>query len=271
MVKKLFKHEFKYYLRTLPLIYVVLIALGISSRILQIFQNDSDIYSMVLFSSSAMLCFAIVASSVLTTVAIVLRFYKNLYSSEGYLTLTLPISFTQHILVKLVTAVAVQLLNMVAIGIAGAIVLSGPSFSDTVRVILDEFFDGAFNGVGLVNMLLYAIELFVMLVCSLVFGDLVLYACVSIGQTAKKNRILLSIGCYFIYNTAVQVLSTAGMIVLSILAASGALEDLILFCITHPIIWFHLYGTVPTIITAALSFAIFLLIRSIMSKKLNLE
>lgn len=271
MVKKLFKHEFKYYLRTLPLSYVVLIALGISSRILQIFQNDSDIYSMALFSSSAMLYFAIAASTVLTTVAIVLRFYKNLYSSEGYLTLTLPVSFTQHILVKLVTAVAVQLLNMVAIGIAGAIALSGPSFADAIMDIFVLLFRELFKIVGWFNVLLYAIELLVMLVCSLAFSALVLYACVSIGQTAKKNRILLSIGCYFIYNTAVQVLSTAAMIVLSILGELGVLDFAIDLLVYHPIILIHLLFIVPTIITAVLSFAIFLLIRSIMSKKLNLE
>lgn len=270
MVKKLFKHEFKYYLRTLPLIYVVLIALGISSRILQIFQSDTDIYAMALFSSSAMLYFAIAASTVLTTVAIVLRFYKNLYSSEGYLTLTLPISFTHHILVKLVTAVAMQLLNMVAIGIAGAIALSGPSFAE-IRGLFILFFRGLFDIVDWFNMLLYAIELLIMLVFSFAFGALVLYACVSIGQTAKKNRILLSIGCYFIYNTAVQVISTAGMIVLSILGEVGALDFAIDLLVYHPIIFLHLLFIVPTIITAALSFAIFLLIRSIMSKKLNLE
>jgi len=37
---------------------------------------------------------------------------------------------------------------------------------------------------------------------SVISSYLLYYCFIAIGQTAKKNRILLSVGCYFIYSAA---------------------------------------------------------------------
>ena len=41
MVKKLIKHEFIYYLRTLAIFLPVMLAMGLSTLIVQLFKNDT--------------------------------------------------------------------------------------------------------------------------------------------------------------------------------------------------------------------------------------
>ena len=60
------------------------------------------------------------------------------------------------------------------------------------------------------------------------------YACISIGQTAKKNRILLAIGVYYIYTIIVQVISTVFSVVFSLLSVSGVLDSLLIRISENP-------------------------------------
>ena len=59
----------------------------------------------------------------------VIRFYKNLFTKEGYLTFTLPVTSTQHILVKSTTAVLVQIVSIIAIMLS-FYVFTFPKFKD---------------------------------------------------------------------------------------------------------------------------------------------
>ena len=49
--------------------------------------------------------FGIIAIGIITIVVLVMRFYKNLFTSEGYLMHTLPVKASQHLNSKLIVAV----------------------------------------------------------------------------------------------------------------------------------------------------------------------
>ena len=105
MVKKLFKHEFVYYLRSLLIYLPVVLVIGGLSRLMVCFESESGIYSLLLGSTLLMLYFGTLACVIITFILSIVRFYKNMFSAEGYLTLTLPVSKTTHLFVKLTTAV----------------------------------------------------------------------------------------------------------------------------------------------------------------------
>ncbi len=86
MLTKLLKYEFKDTARIIPFFYLItLIFAGmvLSAKALNIkwFQ----------VTTSALLLLLGIAVSVITFVIIVMRFYKNLFSNEGYLMFTLPV------------------------------------------------------------------------------------------------------------------------------------------------------------------------------------
>ena len=105
MVKKLFKYEFMYYLKALLPYQIIIPITALVNRIIQLFETKTDIYNIIFGSSVFMFIASVIVSMVMAFVLAISRFYKNLFTSEGYLTLTLPVTATNHIFVKLTTAV----------------------------------------------------------------------------------------------------------------------------------------------------------------------
>ena len=100
MVKKLIKHEFIAYSRSLLPIELALIGIAIVLRFIQFFENQTTGYSILFGSAIFAFCAAIVVCLVMTFIVAIQRYYKNLFKSEGYLTLTLPVTHSQHIFTK---------------------------------------------------------------------------------------------------------------------------------------------------------------------------
>ena len=97
MVKKLLKHEFIYYFRTFALFLPIVLVIAAMTRVFRLFENsDSVIASIAVGSSALMLFVACWALLVLSVIVAVVRFYKNMYSAEGYLTFTLPVKHSEQ-------------------------------------------------------------------------------------------------------------------------------------------------------------------------------
>jgi hypothetical protein len=87
MLSKLLKYEFKDTARTIPLLYLV----GLIFAGLVLFSVKLLHIQWFQFTTSVVLMLLGIAVSIITFVIIVMRFYKNLYSNEGYLMFTLPV------------------------------------------------------------------------------------------------------------------------------------------------------------------------------------
>ncbi len=86
MLIKLLKYEFKDTARIIPLFYLV--TLIFAGMVLLAKTLDIGWFRM---TTSFLLLLLGIAVAVVTLVVIVMRFYKNLYSNEGYLMFTLPV------------------------------------------------------------------------------------------------------------------------------------------------------------------------------------
>lgn len=204
MLGKLIKHEFKNTWMAMVLIYVITIFLGISGAIFFRILNSYEILteSWRAFLNMAGFLGAVAALSALNMIVIiflVVHYYKNLYSSQGYLSFTLPATATEVVSSRIIVSCIWMLLFYVSvfISITSAIFLMMqlPQLSDLCNSI-KEFFDelarssslGSF--IGFIALLIFSTILST-------FANLMQYFfCISIGQLWQKNKILGAVLCY---------------------------------------------------------------------------
>ena len=148
MVKKLFKHEALSYVRTLSIMYTVLLGIALLSRIVQLFGGlfdtwkDTliyDSYQSILNSTYVLYVLSVIAVFGLTFVLAVSRFYKNLFTCEGYLSFTLPVTPTQHVLVKLCVAVLAEIASAIVFLVSFMIISWGDYLTEIFKAIKYEF------------------------------------------------------------------------------------------------------------------------------------
>ena len=106
MLGKLLKHEFRATGRTLlPVIGAVLalcVLANISIRILNV--TDSTFVTILFGLIVSFFVLSIFVAAVMTTVVMVMRFYRNLLRDEGYLMHTLPVSVHELVWSKLIAS-----------------------------------------------------------------------------------------------------------------------------------------------------------------------
>ena len=227
MVKKLLKYEFKARAPMLLLMWGIIIAVACAARILAIIvyhapetENPAvstiiGIVSIFHTSSVAMLVIGCIAMVVITMVLNVVRFYKNLYSAEGYLSFTLPVSRKQHIFAKTFVSFVMTAGGILVCFIAGLI---NTDF-ESLRAMLEQtglntLIDAFVAECGTVNCVLYIIEAVLVIVAFILCGIMKYNACLSIGQLARRRKILLSFGVYAGLYFARQFISTVFVAIL---------------------------------------------------------
>ncbi len=267
MVKKLFKHELKSYVRMLIPIELALLGIAVIGRIIQFFEQDSIPYYIVIGSSVLFFVIGAIASAVLITVTIVSRFYKNLFSGEGYLTFTLPVTAFQHIAVKSICAAIVQTFNFIIIAVGACIFMAGDMLTEVVRAVV-YLVDFLPDNMGM-HLPLYLIELIITLFASSLSSALLILACISIGQLANKNRILLAVGVYFGYSLLGQIFGTI-MSIISVIF-QDQINNILNWFGENAVLGIHLYFIGSALLSLVLAAVFFAISHVIIKKRLNLE
>ena len=267
MVKKLIKYDFASFMRLLLPVQLILLGIAALNRFIQLFETkDSAVYDIVFNSSVALYVIAIVVCLLLTTIVGIVRFYQGMYSNEGYLSHTLPVTPTQHILSKLIVTTIFELGSVLAVLISACIATLGEFNIELLKA--GSFLMGkAYEGLGF-HFVLYIIEAIVYLLTAELMGMLMLYFCISMGQLAKKKKILLAFGVYFALYFLSQIIGTIFVIFVSL--NSELVESIAEWAGEHYIAFGHIVFAVAFIVTVVLGIVYFLLNRFIMSKKLNL-
>lgn len=269
MVKKLLKHEFMALSRMLVPMYIILIGLSLVTRIIAIFENDSVIYNIILGSSIAILVIGLFVGLVYTLVSCVIRFYKNLFTKEGYLTLTLPISTEAHILTKLFTSAVAYIASLGVIFIAFCVATSGELLVECFKAV-GYILNFAFESLG-ADFGFYIAEFIVLMLVSVFTSILLFYACMCIGQLAKRSRVLLALGVYFGYYYLTQIVVTVGIVLMTVFEDTKLFADIINWIELHPTNFVHIALLGALVFELVLGGVYYLITRTIMKKKLNLE
>ncbi len=275
MVKKLFKHEFSALFRLWMPMHIILLAVALFGRALQLFEQESDSYDIIFGTTLVTYIVTNIAVIVLTLVFGITRFYKNLFTAEGYLSFTLPVTATQHILVKVLVAGAFMVGSFLMEFVSLAIFTFGESFGRILEMIGNALTFLTEN-VGIANAITYIAEGILLILLYILMEFLLYYFCIAIGQTFKKNRVAGAVAVYFIHYVVVEVLQTFILIPFTILLSTDFFEAEIFtligtFTEQHPHTTAHIVIWIIILFTFLVTNLYFFVTRYIMRNKLNLE
>lgn len=269
MVKKLWKHEYLAWLRVLPLIYGITLVIAAMLRLVILFENDSVYYNIVLFSAVAMFFIGLIVTIAAPTVFGIQRFYKNLFTGEGYLTHTLPVTPAAHLWVKALTTVSFDIASVLICLFAGMIATAGEVFSEVCKAAayllgyIPQDMVGHLSG--------WAAEYILLIVVAMLGSHLFYYLCICIGQLFRKNRVLAAVGVYFGFYVASQILGTVLMVVFVILGEAGVWDNILELVDQHPKASLHIFLGGVVVLSALAALAEYGICHRIIRKKLNLE
>ena len=194
-----------------------------------------------------------------------------MYSSEGYLTFTLPVTNHQHILVKLLAAWVFQVICYAVVIASAAIAMSGELWSTLVEDGIIGMIKSDMSMYGIGNTVGFIIEYALIFMMYSIFYILLYYACITIGQTAKKNRVLMAIVTYFIYYVITQVVATVCIAIFAVMGMTGIFDGIVNWVGTHFAASMHIGLCLMICGYAALALVAYFVTHRVMTKKLNLE
>lgn len=211
MLIKLFKHEFKATARIFLPMYGLLIVFSVLTKFVNRFQNIDSLFTGILVVVPTILYACIIAGVVVMSIVMLIqRFSKNLLGDEGYLSHTLPVPVSYHILCKLATAsiwVAASAAMVCLSSLYMAVdVKDWSGFIETFNGILASA-GAMFNIPG--KALFWGV--LAIGVVYIVKMTLMIYAGLGIGQMAAKNKVGLSIIAIIGLQTVEQVLMAAAL------------------------------------------------------------
>lgn len=265
MVKKLFKHEIHALWRLMAPVWGILLGVSVLGRLIQLFEQNTVIYDIISGSSVLFYVVALLACFVCPFVFVIVRFYRNLFSGEGYLTFTLPVTTGQHLWVKLTVAVVTELLTLFAAAVSVILVTFGDLTIEISKAIA-YLYKMCVQAWG-AHLPMYTVEVILAIIALFTTETLLYYACIAIGQQAKKNRILCAVGAYFGFYVIKQVLGTIVVIIVSFIDW----EPLLIWITEHPFATIHTAFCGGIVIEALLGAFFFVISYLLMSRRLNLE
>lgn len=203
MLGKLIKYDMKSLSRLLILIHIPMIILALIAR----YAGVERLIAVQRPELPAILTlvFCIIywsAISVFTLVYAAVYTYRNLFTHEGYLTMTLPVKTSTHIWAKLISGALWILIDSVILYSSLIIVCSVPELLTTLKEIMPEAL-AMFQINGPYSLGIFTIVL--TLVSA--FGNMaVVLGSLSLGHCFRKHRILIAILSYCGFLTANQLI-----------------------------------------------------------------
>ena len=265
MVRTLMKHELFALFRVLVffmaavLIFAVLGRLMISINIANTEASGGNPTQVMLTVLLIMFyIFAIYALIFAAWALGVSRFYKTLFTGEGYMTLSLPATPMQLVWAKLLSALIAMFAASIVSVLSLVVFLVG--WDAAIMQEIGEMFGELAQGIGeIVSMepILFA-EFGLLAIVSIPMTMLVCYAILSIGQLASSHRVLLSAGIAIGVYTVFSIFSNVVMTPVFIMSVGAPAPNL------HVIAWTYI------IACTAVDIGCFFLIRYILKNKVNL-
>ena len=289
MVRKLIKYDFRSYFRLLLPVQLILIGIAGINRIVQLFEpplaekgsygigrlifgdlfniGGDGAYSAVFISSLVLYFISVAVCIIMTVIVAVVRFYQGMYTREGYLNHTLPVTPTQHIAAKLLTSLIFALGTMFSVFLSFTVLTLGDVNVEIYKALFYLFGQGWKNAGG--HMILYTIEVILRVLSFCIFVYIKLYCCISIGQLVNKLKILLAFGVFFGIFIVKQIIYT--VLSITLFMNLDLMEKINEWILENGIAYTHISLCWGIFFNLVLGLVYFLITKHIMSKKLNLS
>ncbi len=265
MLKSLLKYELKASGRILIPLYIAVLAMGLISafsfKINSVFNWNNSFISLVSVLLTIMLFVLIVATVGLSFVISIYRYKKNLLGNEGYLMNTLPVSASENIMAKLISAMIYQFVGAFVSIISGFIFISliasnnidwSQFYNEFARMTLLAKSEG-------INIYVIICETVVLMIFAMASENLMIYAAMSIGHSSTSHKVVNSVFAYIIFYFLAQFINFVLIIVFAETIGKININTL--------------YSGLSVIILSEAAYAIiyFMISNYFLKKKLNLQ
>lgn len=206
MLKKLLSYDFiaifKYWwIGALTTIVLALVGAGCGT-ILQTEKDLPDGVTVFATIGMVLVVLGLLAFIIFSQLLVYVRFYKHLFTDEGYLTFTLPVKRHQILTSKLVSGFVCGLLT-VFLTIADAVIIIFTTFRKDIfyEGWYENFIKGVkdiISAVGAGNLTILIIEVLITGILILALSILFTYLCITFaGAISKKSKLSSAILMYY--------------------------------------------------------------------------
>lgn len=275
MVFKLLKYDFRATAPSVLLLWAGLLILSGLSALFGALCSSLDMFYLPMLLSTLLFAVLAIASVVIVYILMIRRFYRNIYSNEGYLTLTLPVRRGSVIWSKLICSVVWVIGTFAVLMLSGMILILSDTTNSFMSVLADTLLIAEWM-IKFIDLRIWVIaaELSAFGLVSLFKSILILYAAVSIGQLFKRHRILGSFVGYGIVSIIGRIVESVyswlmGLSSLSIdftrqMYSGHLLDQTVLFNIQVSLI-------VYIVLSAIFAAVLFMFTELVMRRHVNLQ
>lgn len=204
MLKKLLKYDLRSVFRFWWIVALISVGMAVLGGFAQSILYNNDIPRVINVIASIVVFFSyfcMMGLAVLTQVLLFIRFYRNFFTDEGYLTFTLPVKRETLLNSKVLAGFIAMAAAAAVCALNFSIIFAIPQY-EVFRS--GEFFSGIKEGLREIPdhvvgpLLIMGIETLVLAALVLLLSVLFLYCCITFGSMlVKKGKLFASIGMYY--------------------------------------------------------------------------
>ncbi len=216
MLRKLLKYDLRALFRVWWIAAVVSLLMGLVGGFCWMLVDSEKPLPDAVETVANLLLFLVVltffAFTLLSTVLIFIRIFKNFFSDEGYLTFTLPVRRRDLLNSKVISGLILNAATYLVIFVSFLVMFSIAKYDYILDGLfwqdLSDFFREALDALG-GYLWIYLIEIALVMLFNSAMDLLFLYCCITFGSTvAKKGKLIASIGIYYGANSIFSFLLT---------------------------------------------------------------
>ncbi len=206
MLKKLLRYDFKAIFKYWWIGALTTLALsGVGAGCGSILETEKELpTSVTIFATIGMVLvvLGIFAFIIFSELLVYVRFYKHLFTDEGYLTFTLPVKRHQILSSKLISGFICGLSTILVAVTEGAIILLTTFRKD---IFIEGWYDRLINSIkeiiaedGILYLTTFLLEIIVFALLVITLGILFTYLCITFaGAISKKSKLASAILVYY--------------------------------------------------------------------------
>ena len=210
MLKKLLKYDLRSVFRFWWIVALISVGMAVLGGFAQSILYNDDIPRVINVIASIVAFFSyfcMMGLAVLTQVLLFIRFYRNFFTDEGYLTFTLPVKRETLLNSKVLAGFIAMAAAAAVCALNFSIIFAIPQY-EVFRS--GEFFSGIKEGLREIPdhlvgpLIVMGIEALVLAALVLLLSVLFLYCCITFGSMlVKKGKLFASIGMYYGIGSAI--------------------------------------------------------------------
>lgn len=232
MLKKLLRQEWKFYLPIMSLLSLLVLVSGVVfSLLLRLVISkpemfDNNFFPFFFIGWTVAYVYGVIGMSIFSAIYPVIRYNKNFFQSEGYLTFSIPASMEEQLSAKRIAAVVCQLIAFLVLVVSLVFLFLVLGIMPEVGEVLSEMFGAIGESFILepVHGVLFTVEIILSILVSLVMSPCV-YGAAScfLSKTTGKKKLGISIVLVFlVVSVAQSVVSGATQMIMIPLMHLGA-------------------------------------------------